>query len=178
MSMTQYIVQSSADADVLNAINSIIDIDFRSGQIVDELLCMGGGNRSLYKYLEGVVEHRKKGLQVESVANVTFFPADRDELIHLIGHVEGSDSSTIPNTTFVPIYRDDLVSLIDFLRVQKRSLKREDMAYEDDEYVTYFFLDEDEFFIDELDVDNIYEGVTEVLDQMDDNLNLYYYASF
>lgn len=178
MSMAQYIVQSPADADVLNAINSIIDIDFESGQVVEELLCMGGGNRSLYKYLEGVVEHREKGLQVGSVANVTFFPADRDELIHLIGRVDGSGYSTIPNTTFVPIYRDDLVFLIDFLRVQKRSLKREDMAYDDDEYVICFFLDEDEFFIDELDVDSIYEGVTEVLDQMDDNLKLYYYASF
>ena len=178
MSMTQYIVQSSADADVLNAINSIIDIDFESGQVVEELLCMGGGNRSLYKYLEGVVKHRKKGLQVESVAYVTFFPADRDKLIHLIGRVDGSGYSTIPNTTFVLIYRDDLVTLIDFLSLQKKALKREDMAYEEDEYVTIFYLTEDEYFIDELDVDNIYEGVTEVLDKMDDNLNLYYYASF
>jgi len=178
MSMTQYIVQSPADADVLNAINSIVDIDFDSGQIVEELLCMGGGNRSLYKYLEGVVKHRKKGLQVETVANVTFFPADRDELIHLIGRVDGSGYRTIPNTTFVLIYRDDLVSLIDFLSLQKKALKREDMAYEEDEYVTIFYLAEDEYFIDELDVDNIYEGVTEVLDKMDDKMNLYYYASF
>lgn len=57
MGLDQYIVQSSADADVLNILESIIDINFESGQIVEELYYFRG-DRSLHQYLEGVIKRR------------------------------------------------------------------------------------------------------------------------
>ena len=50
------------------------------------------------------------------------------------------------------------------------------MDYKEDEYITVFYLSEGDYFIDELEVEGIYRQINEVLDKMDDNLNLYYYA--
>lgn len=186
MGLDQYFVQSTADADVLNALESIIDINFGSGQIVEELTYFRG-YRSLHAYMGGAIATRlKRGGFGGSVSDVTFFPAKKDKLLHLIRPGRSADekgyytydSAYIPNTTFIQIYRDDLVPLIDFLRLQRRALKREDMAYEEDEYITVFYLGEGDYFIDELEVEGIYRQLNEVLDKMDDNLNLYYYAWF
>lgn len=56
MGLDQYFVQSTADADVLNALESIIDINFDSGQIV-EYLTEFRGYRSLHAYMGGRLRH-------------------------------------------------------------------------------------------------------------------------
>lgn len=52
------------------------------------------------------------------------------------------------------------------------------MTYDENEYTIIFYLDEGEYFINELELEGIFIQITEVLDKMDDNMNLYYYASF
>lgn len=64
MGLDQYIFQSSADADVLNTINAIIDIDFESGQIVEELTYLRGYH-SLHDYFKWVTS---------TIQNETFTP--------------------------------------------------------------------------------------------------------
>jgi hypothetical protein len=155
MGLDQYIVQSPADADVLNAVNSIVDIDFESGQMVEVLTYLRGYN-SLHEYLKGVIGRRVLNDECYgSAAGVTFFPAKTEDLVQLLG-VDGYDYSTIQNETFIQIYAADLIPFRDFCcRV---------MAAGDDEY-----------YVREFEAEGICEGLNQVLDRMDSNLKLYYY---
>lgn len=159
MGLDQYIVQSSADADVLNTLNSIIDINFESGQIVECLLELRGYH-SLHEYIKGVIERRvKRDGRDGSEESITFFPVDREKLMQLIG-VDGYDYSSITNETFIPITSDDLIPFRDFCQ---RWLNTPDC---------------DEYCVRELEAEGIYEGLSRVLDKMDNNLKLFYYESY
>jgi hypothetical protein len=160
MGLDQYFVQSTTDADVLNTLNSIIDINFESGQIVECLVELRGYH-SLHDYVKGVVKRRVKMDDPNgSEASITFFPVDKEKLIQLIG-VDAYDYSSISNETFIPITTDDLIPFRDFC-------KRWLMGAPDC----------DEYYVRELEVEGIYEGLNEVLGKVDSNLKLYYYESY
>lgn len=166
MGLDQYILQSSSDADVLNTINAIIDIDFKSGQMVAELTYLRGYH-SLHDYFKWVVN---QGVSNDghdgSAADVTFFPAKKEELKQLIG-VDGYDYSTIQNETFTHIDAADLITYRDFCwRVMNAD--GEGTIWDDN----------DDFYVQDFEAESIYEQLSEALDGMDSNLKLYYYASF